>query len=597
MLREQQDLHQSDWGEGSHLRRMSMRPERPRPRSPPPMEWYYCSVHRVSHCISRVVADCSRSVPTLLTPPFGECAWLFFHGGEAILHVQHDVVDHYEAPFTLCVRRGGRGPYTYTESISDFELESSYEPISDLDLSSNYGPNISYEPNSSDEPSSVEPSSVNGPSTGTDDSTEDEDCDVEMVSLLNALTLSDDTTPSQRAAISGAAADCRGRTQSTPVDFAPPPFTQDVVRPMSPMDECPDTPIIMTNGTENSDPDLSPTTTAKGSVSTDSAISATTVRHKREDDSGYNTGYEDSHEAKHDDARHEAANGTELYVNGDTSATIVHVPIRRSQLVDTGDADEVSAIMGALVPQGAKQSVMQSIRRAGPSRGSAGRGVHIEFFAYTDVFGAKAAQPTAHDIASIRRYFQPLNKFEEGKCSSSPEGEQTPTLMIDPVLRRAREWSCWAQGFAALPNEVRWALALVFDFANIMIVRQAQEIHAAEEAGVERAEQEEAGEAKETSQQSDSDAADRYENFVRETRERLDSLLFAVEHVADVFGVKEVIEVPDLDSPESRPMWAAVFGGDDVDDVYRGLGGPRTESDTDEDSEDDFYTCLSDFSE
>ena len=58
------------------------------------------------------------------------------------------------------------------------------------------------------------------------------------------------------------------------------------------------------------------------------------------------------------------------------------------------------------------------------------------------------------------------------------------------MLRRAREWACWAQGFAILPNEVRWALALVFDFANVMIVRQAQEIHAAlEKAGAEGAEQ------------------------------------------------------------------------------------------------------------
>lgn len=55
----------------------------------PTMEWYYCSVHRVSHCIARVARN-GRPV-FRGCPIVGECAWLFFTPNEVELMATHDV--------------------------------------------------------------------------------------------------------------------------------------------------------------------------------------------------------------------------------------------------------------------------------------------------------------------------------------------------------------------------------------------------------------------------------------------------------------------------------------------------------------------------
>ncbi|RYO77644.1 hypothetical protein DL762_009124 [Monosporascus cannonballus] len=81
----------------------------------------------------------------------------------------------------------------------------------------------------------------------------------------------------------------------------------------------------------------------------------------------------------------------------------------------------------------------------------------IALFRYTDVFGRAAVQPSG-EWGRLRHYLRPLDRDEEGCC--------------DPVLRRARVWCCWAQGFEFLEFELRWVLTLVYDFVNVMIARQ-----------------------------------------------------------------------------------------------------------------------------
>ena len=455
---------------------------RERPCSPPTAEWYYCSVHRTSHCIRRIVRDRSRKV-LYASPIDGECAWLFFPPHEIVLLVQDDVPDRKEAG-----------------------------------------------------------------DSGSEDDNDGEDRDAVLSNLFDALTLSDDRASNTRSASAGSGASRRARSQSVPSNFSPSLPPTESVGPVSPVD-----------------------------------------------------GLQGGREAELNDAS--------------TGGTIIHVPIRRNRLVNIDDPREVSAIMGALVPADTDESVMSSIRRAGASRGQAGAGVRTEFFAYTDVFGERAAQPTAHNKKDVRRYFQPLDDLEEGFPCPAVAGaanykvcfrwhgknEAKPkTMAIDPVLRQAREWSCWAQGFAALPDEVRWALALVFDFANVMIVRQAQELLEGEEQEEDEEDEEDGDSTRYGGDIEDAEktveARLRYENFLLETRHHLEGLLFAVEHVADLFGVREVVEVPDLDELESSARAAY------REDGYQASGGSESDSETDaldhgHDVMDDCPCYLSDLSE
>ena len=99
---------------------------------------------------------------------------------------------------------------------------------------------------------------------------------------------------------------------------------------------------------------------------------------------------------------------------------------------------------------------------------------------------------------------------------------------------------------------------------------------------------------------SSSAASDAYDGSFQAllalTREHLCALLFTVRHLADLFGVSDILEIPDLDSPEG---FFAPGGGDGrVDDerAWDGEPGPWLEAGGGSDGS-DCVCCLSDWSE
>ncbi|KAI1848236.1 hypothetical protein JX266_005949 [Neoarthrinium moseri] len=73
---------------------------------------------------------------------------------------------------------------------------------------------------------------------------------------------------------------------------------------------------------------------------------------------------------------------------------------------------------------------------------------NILFCRYEDALsgtGLPAVQPTANTQREIEHYLAPLDKAA---------GRH------DVLVRRVRDWSCWAQGFEFLEQETRWYLAL-----------------------------------------------------------------------------------------------------------------------------------------
>ncbi|KAI1500670.1 hypothetical protein F5X99DRAFT_232570 [Biscogniauxia marginata] len=100
----------------------------------------------------------------------------------------------------------------------------------------------------------------------------------------------------------------------------------------------------------------------------------------------------------------------------------------------------------------------------------------VFMFRYTDFRGEPAVQPTSNKTG-IQRYFAALDTTAttgqgkiENRNNKSRVGSES---RCDSLLRHARWWCCWAQGFEYLEPELRWVLTLVFDFANVMIARQA----------------------------------------------------------------------------------------------------------------------------
>ncbi|KAI5925752.1 hypothetical protein F4810DRAFT_30685 [Camillea tinctor] len=119
-------------------------------------------------------------------------------------------------------------------------------------------------------------------------------------------------------------------------------------------------------------------------------------------------------------------------------------------------------------------------------------GFHPKFpelfmFRYTDWAGRPAVQPTS-DRAAIRYYLAPLDghafPFSYGPAAATRtdgvnnenrgnrHGRRGRGRKTDSLLRHARWWSCWAQGFQYLEPELRWLLTLVFDLTNVMTARQ-----------------------------------------------------------------------------------------------------------------------------
>ncbi len=97
----------------------------------------------------------------------------------------------------------------------------------------------------------------------------------------------------------------------------------------------------------------------------------------------------------------------------------------------------------------------------------------ITLLRYTNAFGRRAAQPTAGGARELRRYLAALDEAEDDVAAA--DYGDVARGRCDPVLREARAWSCWAQGFRFLEFELRWTLTLVFDFANVMMARQRQD--------------------------------------------------------------------------------------------------------------------------
>ncbi|KAI1641458.1 hypothetical protein F4809DRAFT_12067 [Biscogniauxia mediterranea] len=141
-------------------------------------------------------------------------------------------------------------------------------------------------------------------------------------------------------------------------------------------------------------------------------------------------------------------------------------------------------------------------------------------FRYTDFAGQPAVQPTSAR-GTIQNYFAPLDSLppcpspscanNDNNKAAAREGERG-----DSLLRHARWWSCWAQGFQYLEPELRWLLTLVFDFANVMAARQALGGYGAESPVFWRA------------------------------RHILHDLLGVAEDLAELYGIPN-IEVPRLD--------------------------------------------------
>ncbi|RYP77849.1 hypothetical protein DL771_000946 [Monosporascus sp. 5C6A] len=128
---------------------------------------------------------------------------------------------------------------------------------------------------------------------------------------------------------------------------------------------------------------------------------------------------------------------TESAASADDDADVVRVPMYRPE--------------GALsfIPYG-NSAVVDIDWDASP------RFTGIALSRYGDTFGRAAVQFSG-GWDRLRRYLRPLD--EDESCR-------------DPLLRRARVWCCWAQGFVFLEPELRWVLALVCDFVNVMIARQ-----------------------------------------------------------------------------------------------------------------------------
>ncbi|KAI0602740.1 hypothetical protein F4775DRAFT_600706 [Biscogniauxia sp. FL1348] len=173
------------------------------------------------------------------------------------------------------------------------------------------------------------------------------------------------------------------------------------------------------------------------------------------------------------------------------------------------EAKGEAAVVMVHVPIRDRKSVLESIPYEDPSVFDVRPlGFHVKYpelfmFRYTDFAGQTAVQPTAgRDI--IRAYFAPLDHHHHYyysapyPSSSSPPFHPSPPwsctttststratareemAAADSLLRTAREWCCWAQGFQMLEPEVRWLLTLVFDFANLMVARQTLGAYGAE---------------------------------------------------------------------------------------------------------------------
>ena len=96
---------------------------------------------------------------------------------------------------------------------------------------------------------------------------------------------------------------------------------------------------------------------------------------------------------------------------------------------------------------------------------------------------------------------------------------------------------------------------------------------------------------------SSSAASDAYDGSFQAllalTREHLCALLFTVRHLADLFGVSDILEIPDLDSPEG---FAFGGGGGSADDeqAWEGEAVPWVETGSSDGS--DCIYCPSDWS-
>ena len=135
-----------------------------------------------------------------------------------------------------------------------------------------------------------------------------------------------------------------------------------------------------------------------------------------------------------------------------------------------------------------------------------------------------------------------------------------------------------------------------------MIVRQTQELELERERGREQLRGRGMNTRRRMRDSSSSSVATTdvrpgsFQAFLARTREHLCALLFAVEHIADFFGDRDVLEFPDLDSPEG---FFAPGGGDGrVDDerAWDGEPGPWLEAGGGSDGS-DCVCCLSDWSE
>lgn len=314
----------------------------------PMAEWYYCSVHRVSHCITRIIRDGRLVVHGC--PIAGECAWLYFAPNEVELMPMHDV----------------------------FEMK-------------------------------VE---------ATDDSNGDGEGDTisPLATLFDALTLADggSTTTAPTAPPVNRTSSRPRRTRSLPYDFSP-----NIEAMMFPQDGQDDY-VVMEGRNTDTGSDTGSTT---DTTSSDQNIIFTPS-------------------SSEDECEDAAAD-----------ETTIHIPIHRP-LVDSNNPFEVRAIMRALVPPGADESVLSSIQRAGPVSQrlirDCDRNFRVEFFTYTDAFGMEAAQPFALDMDGVRRYFRPLGSLEKDIYNTCNKGREISgyaatgrdTVAVDPLLHRLRDWSC-----------------------------------------------------------------------------------------------------------------------------------------------------------